>query len=99
MGTTQPNIRKLIRLIRGIGLIISDNLLPQLQYYREFCNFTPNERELFDYRASGCTLEDCCDLLNMDISSVKRLSRKVNKKMIAVTSVVNMDKWIEKNYG
>ena len=80
-------------------MIISDNLLPQLQYYREFCNFTENERKLFDLRASGCTLEDCCDLLNMDISSVKRLSRKVNKKMIAVTSVVNMDKWIESNYG
>lgn len=80
-------------------MIISDNLLPQLQYYREFCNFTENERKLFDLRASGCTLEDCCDLLNMDISSVKRLSRKVNKKMIAVTSVVNMDKWIAENYG
>ena len=80
-------------------MIISDNLLPQLQYYREFCNFTENERKLFDLRASGCTLEDCCDLLNMDISAVKRLSRKVNKKMIAVTSVVNMDKWIESNYG
>ena len=80
-------------------MIISDNLLPQLQYYREFCNFTENERKLFDLRASGCTLEDCCDLLNMEISSVKRLSRKVNKKMIAVTSVVNMDKWIAENYG
>ena len=78
---------------------ISENVLPQLEYYRVFCNFTPQERELFDYRASGCTLEDCCDLLNMDISSVKRLSRKVNKKMIAVTSVVNMDKWITENYG
>ncbi len=80
-------------------MIISDNLLPQLQYYREFCNFTENEHKLFDLRASGCTLEDCCDLLNMDISSIKRLSRKVNKKMIAVTSVVNMDKWIAENYG
>lgn len=80
-------------------MIISDNLLPQLQYYRVFCNFTPQERELFDYRAAGFTLEQCCDLLSMDISSVKRLSRKVNKKMIAVTSVVNMDKWIAENYG
>ena len=80
-------------------MIISDNLLPELQYYRTFCNFTMQERLLFDYRASGCTLEECCDLMNMDISSVKRLSRKVNKKMIAVTSVVNMDKWIEAKYG
>lgn len=79
--------------------MIHQYIAPQLEYYRHFCNFVGDEKTLFDLRASGCTLEECCELMNMDISSIKRLSRKVNKKMIAVTSVVNMDKWIAENYG
>ena len=79
--------------------MISQYTRPQLEYYEHFCNFTDQEEKLFYYRASGHTLDECCELMNMDLSSVKRLSRKVNKKMINVTSVVNMDRWIRENYS
>lgn len=80
-------------------MVIGDMTLPQLEFYREYCNFVGAEKALFDYRAAGHTLDECCDLLNMDISSVKRLSRKVNNKMIKVTSVVNMERWLRENYS
>lgn len=78
---------------------IEQYTVPQLNFYRVYCNFTMQEQKLFDYRASGHTLDECCELMNMDLSSIKRLSRKVNKKMINVTSVVNMDRWIRENYS
>lgn len=79
--------------------MISKFTHPELQYYNHMCNFTPQEQLLFSFRAEGHTLDECCDLMNMDLSSIKRLSVKVNKKMIKVTSVVNMDRWIRENYS
>lgn len=79
--------------------MIKNFIAPQLEYYRTYCNFVGDERKLFDYRAAGYTLDECCELMHMDISSVKRLSKKVNKKMIDVTNVVNMDRWIRENYS
>lgn len=80
-------------------MIIQDFTAPQLEYYRTFCNFVGNEKKLFEFRAAGKTLDECCELLHMDLSSVKRISRKVNGKMINVTNTVNMRKWIAENYG
>lgn len=79
--------------------MISQYTLPELNYYKNMCNFTPQEHVLFDYRASGYTLDECCELMHMELSSIKRLSAKVNKKMIKVTSVVNMEKWMKENYS
>lgn len=79
--------------------MISQFTQPELAYYNYMCNFTPQEQELFDYRASCHTLDECCELMHMDLSSVKRLSVKVNKKMIKVTSIVNMERWIRENYS
>lgn len=80
-------------------MIIQDFTIPELEYYRTFCNFVGDEKKLFEYRAAGKTLDECCELLHMDLSSVKRISRKVNGKMINVTNTVNMRKWIAENYG
>lgn len=80
--------------------MISEYTLPQLEYYRTFCNFTPEEKKLFDLRAAGCTLDECCEEFGWyDVSRVKRLSRKVNNKMIRVVTAVDMDKWIRENYS
>ena len=80
-------------------MIIQDFTIPELEYYRTFCNFVGDEKKLFEYRAAGKTLDECCEMLHMDLSSVKRISRKVNGKMINVTNTVNMRKWIAENYG
>lgn len=79
-------------------MIIHDFTVPQLEYYRTFCNFVGDEKTLFELRASGHTLDECCEILHRDLSSVKKISRKVNKKMIYVTNVIQMEKWIEQNF-
>lgn len=79
---------------------ISDNILPQLEFYRALCNFTPDERKLFDLRASDFTLDECCTELGIDdISGVKRLSAKVKNKMDTAKSLVDMEKWIKEHYS
>ena len=78
---------------------ISDNILPQLEFYRVLCNFTPDERKLFDLRANDYTLDECCSELGVDdISSVKRLSAKVKKKMELADSLIDMESWIKEHY-
>lgn len=79
---------------------ISDNILPQLEFYRELCNFTSDERKLFDLRAAGHTLDECCTKMSIDdISSIKRLSAKVNRKIDMAKNAVSMEKWIKEHYS
>lgn len=70
--------------------------LPQLEYYRTFCNFSPDEKQLFDLRAEGKSLEECAEIMHRD--NVKKLSVRVNNKMIQVTDKKCMENWIEKIY-
>lgn len=48
------------------------------------CNFTPDEERLFRLRCQECTLEYCAEQMNVSISTAKRLSRRVNNKIIKV---------------
>lgn len=80
-------------------MIIKENILPQLEFYRFFCNFLPEERKLFDLRANGRTLDECCSEMDIDdISSVKRLSARVNRKIDMARNSVDMEKWIKEHY-
>lgn len=65
-------------------MIISDFTKPELDYFRENCNFTRDERTLFEYRVQEYSLEECAEMMNVSISTVKRISRKVNNKIIRV---------------
>ena len=55
---------------------ICDFTRPQLEYLRANCNFVGDERRLFDLRADGRTLDECCEAMNRELSSVKAISRK-----------------------
>lgn len=46
------------------------------------CNFTPDEERLFRMRCQERTLEYCAEQMNVSISTAKRLSRRVNNKII-----------------
>jgi predicted DNA-binding protein (UPF0251 family) len=48
------------------------------------CNFTPDEEKLFRLRCQERTLEYCAEQMNVSMSTVKRLSRRVNNKIIKV---------------
>ena len=63
---------------------VYDFTVPELDYFRAYCNFTHDERELFEYRSKNIPLEQCAELMNVSVSTIKRLSRKVNNKIIKV---------------
>ncbi|SCH63985.1 Uncharacterised protein [uncultured Blautia sp.] len=63
---------------------VYDFTVPELNYFRTYCNFTKDESTLFEYRAKGVPLEQCAELMNVSVSTIKRLSRKVNNKIIRV---------------
>lgn len=58
--------------------------VPELNYFRTYCNFTEDERILFEYRAKNIPLDRCAELMNVSLSTIKRLSKKVNNKIIRV---------------
>ena len=57
---------------------------PELDYFRDNCNFTKDERTLFEYRVQERSLEECAELMNVSVSTVKRISQKINNKIIRV---------------
>lgn len=63
---------------------INSFTVPELNYFREFCNFTKDERTLFEYRVAENSLELCAELMNISVSTAKRISRRVNNKIIRV---------------
>ena len=58
--------------------------VPELNYFRENCNFTKDERMLFEYRIQEYSLEMCAEMMNISVSTVQRISRRVNNKIIKV---------------
>ena len=60
---------------------ISNFVVSELDYFRTKCNFTEIERELFDYRAKGISLETCAELMNVSTSTAKRVSARVREKL------------------
>lgn len=63
---------------------ISDFTRPELELYRDNCNFVGCEREIFDLRSQGIPLETIAEILNLSVDGAKRISRKVNNKIIKV---------------
>lgn len=56
----------------------------ELDFFRKYCNFTPEERRLFELRAQNILLERCAEMMNVSVSTVKRMSQRINKKIIRV---------------
>lgn len=63
---------------------ITDFTKLELDYFRENCNFTREEIKLFEYRVQEYPLEQCAELMNVSVSTVKRISRRVNSKIMRV---------------
>lgn len=59
----------------------NDFTVPELNYFREYCNFTEEERMLFDYRSKNIPLETCAEIMNVSISTINRISKRINKKI------------------
>lgn len=63
---------------------IADFTVPELDYFRENCNFTKTERTFFELRAQELTLEEIAGKIHASLSTVKRLNSKVKSKIIRV---------------
>lgn len=66
---------------------ISDFTVPELRVLVQECNFTKDEIVLFNLRARDITLEECAEIMNMSVSSIKRISQHVGWKIERVTRV------------
>lgn len=65
-------------------MVISDFTNIELEYLRRNCNFVNNEKDLFELRGQGLSLEEIAEVLNLSVDGVKKISRKVNKKIARI---------------
>ena len=65
-------------------MVISDFTVPELNYFRENCNFVGLEIRVFELRSQGIPLEEIAEILDMSVDGVKKISRKVNAKIIRI---------------
>ena len=65
-------------------MIISRFTEPELERFRKNCNFVNDECYVFELRSQGIPLEQIAEILNLSIDAVKKISRKVNRKIIKV---------------
>lgn len=63
---------------------IQDFTKPELDMFRELCNFTPDELEYFNLRSSDKSNVEIALLMHISESKVSKLARKVKDKMIRV---------------
>lgn len=65
-------------------MTISEFTKPELDYFRQNCNFVNLEIKLFEERAKGISLEQITEDLHISYDYARQLSRKVNKKILKV---------------
>lgn len=65
-------------------MIVSDFTVPELNRFREQCNFVGNELNIFELRSQGIPLEEIAESLEMSVENVKYISRKVNNKILRI---------------
>lgn len=65
-------------------MIVSAFTVPELNFFRDNCNFVGNEIDVFEMRSRGIPLEEIAEVLNMSAEGIKKVSRKVNNKIMRV---------------
>lgn len=70
--------------------------LPQVEFYRTFCNFDEKEAALFELRRQNISLAQCAEILEYE--DIKKISIRVNKKIESVTNRKRMEEWIDNIY-
>lgn len=60
---------------------IRDLTVPEADYLQAVCNFTKDENTLFELRLQDISLDDCAEIMNISLPTVKRISQRVNAKI------------------
>ena len=55
--------------------------MPEIRYLLAECNFTEDERTLFDMRCVDVPLEECAERMNVSLSTAKRLNKRIKCKI------------------
>ena len=53
----------------------------EVEYFRQECNFTKEQVTLFDLRVKDIPLEECAERMNVSVSTVKRLNKRIKTKI------------------
>ena len=61
---------------------ISSFTKPELDILRNGCNFVGSELDVFDLRSQGVPLEVIAESLHLSVDGAKKISQKINKKII-----------------
>lgn len=63
---------------------IPDFTKPELDYIIEMANLTKREEELLWLRNNEHSLEECAELMDYSISTIKRLNKRLKDKIIKI---------------
>lgn len=63
---------------------ICDFTKPELDIFREQCNFTDEELQFFEYRAKDKSLVEISHLMNISEAKASTLSKKIKRKIMRV---------------
>ena len=65
-------------------MLIYDFTKPELDRFRELCNFTPQEMDYFNLRAKGKSNVQIALEMNVSEPQVSKLAKKVKSKILRV---------------
>ncbi len=60
---------------------ICEFTMPEIRYLLAECNFTEDERTLFDMRCVDVPLEECAERMNVSLSTANRLNKRIKQKV------------------
>lgn len=60
---------------------LRDFTVPELNYFRELCNFTQSELEYFNLRSKDMSNVEIAFALNVSEAQVSKLAKRVKNKM------------------
>ena len=72
-------------------MIISEFTKPELDMFRDNCNFVGRELDLFEMRSRDIPLEVIAEELNLTADGVKKTSQKVNRKIKTIIALMTHD--------
>lgn len=58
----------------------------EVEYFRQECNFTKEQVTLFDLRVKNIPLEECAERMNVSLSTVNRLNKRIKEKIWRVNN-------------
>jgi len=65
-------------------LKVPDFTKPEIDFIKENANFTAQETALFDLRNDEHCLEECAEFMNVSVSTVKRINKRMKSKIIRI---------------